>query len=966
MKTGMTGDSFTLPASLMTNAEIEALIKTFISDRLMFTDASLRVNDQNSITIKGTSNLNTASLEVFLSNENPAFTLVVSTPDLTKLPFITSWLSSIFSIFDSNYTLTNSAIVVSSSDNSPFPSNLLSISGHSDTINTGCYLSALLDVEGPPFNLLQGIFGKITPLELMTQLQAGTFSGPIITNLSVNPSPIGSIRISNSRMIIMADSIQFRTLLSLEIQKDTLVFDGGGTLRPGGSFDIIFALKEVKKSDQESIESTGWTDPFGFSGFTIRELGVGITLGASGTELSLAGEIALGDDGSSEQIIMEVGTKFTNGQLPSALLASVRSSAESTEGIPLSRFVEFFTRIPIGNFVLLNQVKIKNLTLYIVADPNGFRPPTEPEKTYHGLSMSAELSLLRVSCKALLEFQQNKGIKVQGELGIIELGGVLRITDETGTKGPFLIIDTTQTNEWIEKHGYIHLSSKVDLFGVSQSVSIKAAEKTFEYVLGYNIKGFANFDLACRLSGTDIFKGYAEVNFNFTGKNITLKAFGQTVASVHLGQQVKGLLEVSLAAQAFNLSLKAVLELPGLPKLDVEIKYNEAISDLLELPEEVFESIVNKVEETYKDALEDPVALLNLAGKSGVNFVKQTGELLKDLYKKGANEVAKLLLSINFDPAESVRMLLVDFQINRDQLGSFLKDTGFPASATALFLKNGLNLSLDSTAASVLNLGYPLNEAAIGLHNIGVDGEILSNQLSIHARPINDIVVGLHALNWTPEQMTVKLKQLNNLNYQIAKSLKDTLGLNEINVTQALKSAFNIKEVAGALAISLDVKPENMAEILKVSGYSIPDIAVGVKISVSRNLGHVSNDNFIKILESNQVAKALKTQFNDLDSISTGIKSVYSLSNESLARIFHVCKFDPKDIASYANNHWNWDASKVGGFFTESLGINQDEVISFLEKAGFSGEAINKFKVEIPKPGGTFGEIVDRFPRVPF
>ncbi|NEW06884.1 hypothetical protein GK047_12810 [Paenibacillus sp. SYP-B3998] len=659
LNAGMSGEEFTLPD--VSSNELNALIQTFIPDRLMLNDASIQMQNESSILIRGQSKVNIlglakplVALEFFLVADKPECTIGVKLPDGGEPANIATWLRNTLSIFQSSYKMYNSGLVFASVDNLTFPPNLFTV--HPDSATKGTSFFSALDIEGQPITLLQSIFGTLNPLVLSTPFTSEVFSGPIEVKVPSDPPDMGSLKLSNPRIIIKADSLQLRTTLKLDIQNDSLFLDGGGAVLPNGTFEFTCALTGVKKQGQEMAETTGWTDPFGFSGITIQKFGVGIALGTTGTEISLSGEIAIGEEGSADQIIMEAGVKFINGQVPSALLASLRASSSSQDGIPLSRLVEYFTKMPVGDFVLLKEVKIKDLTMYVVADPDGFEPPSDPGKIYRGLAMNAEVSLFGLACRALIEFQQNRGVKAEGELGIIDLGGVLRITDETGTKGPFFIIDSTQTSELTEEFGYIHLSAKMSLFGLTQSVAIKAAQDTFECTLGFSVNRLADFHLSCRLSGKESFVGQAALMFKFMDQSIELKRNGITIATYTLGTKVTGKLFVSLTQETFLLEVAANLELPGLPVLNVNLKFNEAIQNLDVITEDILRSIMSQAEEHYKATLLDPITLVNLFKLDGLKPA-QIAEKLKEL-NFPASKIAKGLHSLGLTPQGKLVSLL--------------------------------------------------------------------------------------------------------------------------------------------------------------------------------------------------------------------------------------------------------------------------------------------------------------------
>ncbi|MGP3788481.1 hypothetical protein [Paenibacillus sp. 1A_MP2] len=232
LKAGMSGEEFTLPDVSHLNNELKALIQTFISDKLMLNDASIQMQNESSIIIRGQSKVNIlgltkplVALEFFLVADKPECTIGVKLPDGWEPASVATWLRNTLSIFQSSYKMHNSGLVFASVDNLPFPPNLFTV--HPDFATKGISFFSTLDIEGQPITLLQSIFGTLNPLDLSTPFTSEVFSGPIEVKVPSDPPAMGSLKLLNPRIIIKTDSLQLRTTLKLDIQNDSLFLDGG-------------------------------------------------------------------------------------------------------------------------------------------------------------------------------------------------------------------------------------------------------------------------------------------------------------------------------------------------------------------------------------------------------------------------------------------------------------------------------------------------------------------------------------------------------------------------------------------------------------------------------------------------------------------------------------------------------------------------------------------------------------------
>lgn len=152
LQTGMSGEEFTLPN------EFNALIQTFISGRLVLNDASIQMQNESSILIRGQSRVEILGLtqpllvlEFFLVADKPECTIGVELPDGWEPANVATWLQNTLSIFQSSYNLYNSGLVFASVENVPFPPTLFTVHPESVTQGTSFFLHWIFKVNRFPY-----------------------------------------------------------------------------------------------------------------------------------------------------------------------------------------------------------------------------------------------------------------------------------------------------------------------------------------------------------------------------------------------------------------------------------------------------------------------------------------------------------------------------------------------------------------------------------------------------------------------------------------------------------------------------------------------------------------------------------------------------------------------------------------------------------------------------------------------
>ncbi|MGX5488164.1 hypothetical protein [Bacillus thuringiensis] len=461
IQTGLEEDIFRIKAESLGSSQISRVMNLLYNGELLLEQASLTTMEnriiltgRHTIEILGQEALQ-GSYEFFLVDDNPQCTIGVILPPDWIPEGLKSALDVIFHIFQCTYNITDSGLIISSVPDVIPPQNVSHLPSVPLTIPQGILIFSSFDGSGPTFNLLESILGRLMPLNLRNLLNTEDFTpGSIEATVQLNLPALGPISFSNTRFVFQREVFTLVNDISLDIGNEILLLKGGGDVQPDNTFNISFGLVGVRKEGQQEIVANEWVNPLGLTGLTIRQFGVSIGVETRGTIYGMYGEIAIGKEGDANQIILEVGGEILNGNTPQAMIASIRSSNPSTSGIALTEVIEGLSMIPIGNFPILKEIIVKHFEVYIVLKPEGYRHPIN-NVIYHGLSLNTSISLFGLSIKADMQFIPDTGIKATGELGQFNLGGVLKITDASGERGPLFQIDTTRVSE--QELGYIYL-----------------------------------------------------------------------------------------------------------------------------------------------------------------------------------------------------------------------------------------------------------------------------------------------------------------------------------------------------------------------------------------------------------------------------------------------------------------------------------------------------------------------------
>lgn len=980
IEAGVRENTFEMDSETLGSLPISKLIKTFNHGKLVLENASidtlenrLIVRGTHSARILGRSSMDIAC-EFFLINDQPQCSMGIRLPEDWIPETLKSLLDDIFRIFHCSYDISDTGVIISSVSGGDFPQNVSHMPSIPPTVQEGSIFFSSFNGSGPVFELLDKIFSGLMPLNLRSALNGEDYiPGPIEAVVRLNLPAIGPISFANTRLALQKEAISVANDISIRLGNDILLLKGGGAVEPDNTFKIFFNLVGVQKEGQPEAAAKEWVNPLGLTGLSIREFRVDIGVETRGTVFGILGEIAIGQEGDPDQIILEVGGEILNGNTPQALTASIKSGAPSNDGIALTRIIEGLSQIPIGDFPLLKEIKVKHFEVYIVLSPEGWIHPIK-NVTYRGLSLSANITFFGLSIEADIAFIPERGITAKGELGQIHLGNVLSVTDETGLKGPFFQVDTTQANQ---EFGYLYLSCRVSLFGLSQTVYAKVEQEEFILTLDYTVRGLGQFQLKSSLKGQEDFKGSAEIVFEFPDQTIPLSVGGTQIASLDLGTRVKGIMDVHLTKQAFKLSLSANLAAFGLPDISVQLTYDNSFSDLSNLADLIYQGLMDKAEEALKSPLQNPALLLQWAKGDFIHLYRDLGHVLHDTYRRDIISAAQLLKGAQFDVTE-VAKILASPSYGANSIMMALEIAGYDAREIMRALVEGLQWPpVRAIGELIASPDFDLDRKIHAILDVlKWDGETLINTLGTMTLPViydptSFLGKSLLSLNWDNAQIVRKLNQLGKSFEEVARFLRadlnlnangvgrlfnDALAINEINAAKVLMHVFgNIDAIADTLHDVWNKGINEVADILKKADFSLHDVSFG-----ARYVGYLEDSN-IEVVLSN-VAKALSSAGYGLNDVADGVEFTYTLSVERLTSALVEAAFDIKDVAQYAKDTLKLDADKINQVFTQ-LKVDAGRIKDALKHARFPDEVINGLSV--PGTNISWGDIRDRLPGWP-
>ena len=314
----------------------------------------------------------------------------------------------------------------------------------STSLARGLTLVANLGLDGTGVDELIGIHSLLVRAELADP-----------RNFALAASIGGQIRLASqvllvdpSFSLVLASpsfAIQLSLTVLVEIQDPALAFIGLMSVSPTGAL-FSATMRGI------------WSEPFGLSGTAVADLALELGVNFGGVpSVGLAGSLAIGGDSG------RLAVKFDSTN-PSRSMLVIAFNRLRPLGL-LAQLCDAAVggALPDAVVDLANGIELRDCELYVVPVPTTIGALVFPA----GTRVKGGISLFGFTGKASAEVKPTGGIHITGSVDRIDLGGVLQLTDATGTTGPSLDVDLQPGGRPGGR-----MSGRAKLLGWTQSVDV--------------------------------------------------------------------------------------------------------------------------------------------------------------------------------------------------------------------------------------------------------------------------------------------------------------------------------------------------------------------------------------------------------------------------------------------------------------------------------------------------------------
>ncbi|MGN4931958.1 hypothetical protein [Bacillus cereus group sp. MYBK14-1] len=689
---------------------------------------------------------------------------------------VNSVLEPILDKFGVSIDFEDSGLLISNLENVSTPPHLQLAPSIPIQLQKGTTFFSTISLKGKLFRVFKPIFGDLGAFTLAANLNADIRNNPITVKLLQDPKTKGNLQFSGFRVVISPENktIKLAGDVSLIIENNRLDLDFISGLSTTGDPSLLLSLKD---------DTSKWENPFGIPGITISDIVLGIKFTGPIFVLTLGGEIVVGGNSPSDQIVFSAALELKNGEVPTALFANLQTSPATKEGVTLDRLVKAFTSVNLDWIPLIKKISLKHMLLCIATNPTGFE---WDGKTYYGLVVDADINFFGLETKTVLEFNYKTGVRASAELGSpIEIQDVLRISDASGTKGPIIMIDTTEANGTPEQKKYFYLSAAVSLFSLHQEIEIVVIENGFSFNLKYSLGTIADFILSCTLEGKEKLTATATLQFTISDIKIQWEKI-----SLNLNVSVTADLDVKVTPNEFVLGMDARFSIFG-NSFTISFSLNKRLSDLKELPTLLISDIKDKGWDYLKSQLSDPGEFLKMCKEGIVEYAGELGELLKDSFKDiSVENAAKAFQHAGYEVDQAIDQLQKSFGPAREQMTALLKNANFTVIEIASGLSNKLGFTDEDILKQLKEIHFPSLDIGKAMQSVfDWDSNKLTDRMNLSGFSVQDVA-----------SVAQELFQLNN--NEIATVLKNA-GYSITEINDAFQEVFHLDKnsIVGALHV---------------------------------------------------------------------------------------------------------------------------------------------------------------------
>lgn len=295
-------------------------------------------------------------------------------------------------------------------------------------IKPGVTFFASLLFKGEVFGLLQNLFAVPTALHFYAYIDVANLTrSEIVASLPAS-SGKGVLSFEGLDIVFKPGQLRFSITAgaTFRLFQETLTLRGTGSIQaepPAVAVNVVLA---------------NWKNPCGIQGLEIETFGLSIIGGSVGMTLGLMGSFVIGS--GERRFRFKVGGTLIDFQAPGALVFALEAVGKS---LLLADLISQFTPLPPGDVPLIKDLGFKKLDFFVVIDPSGWEAP-DGHCYAPGIGIDSGVMVYGWEAILQMEVSTKKGVVANGSLSKpIVVGDVLTLSDESGTKGPSLAIDTS-------------------------------------------------------------------------------------------------------------------------------------------------------------------------------------------------------------------------------------------------------------------------------------------------------------------------------------------------------------------------------------------------------------------------------------------------------------------------------------------------------------------------------------------
>lgn len=718
-------------------------------------------------------------------------------------------------------TLKNPGLIVSSIDTAVPTANLQGMSAIPSAIVPGVTFFATVELEGV-LAPVKTVLGAVGGLNLAVVVAKDIKQTRLIASTGA-PANAGSVAFKGFSLILTpaALSIELRSGTTITVDGDVLDFSLAGILSvTTGSITAALSLKAIAKpGTAPGSPEAGWSDPFGLKGLTIYGLGGAMSVEAEGWSVAVEGSFSVGAGSAADRLAFGFAMQITNGELPSAAVASLRSTV--ADGVTLTRMVRGFTTLDLRKYSVqtpsipagtpnevaklvpaevspadvLDQLKLRNLNGFLVLDPTGFRSPVDPTFIYRGIGFHADGSLFGLGVLADYDFQYTTGVYARGALEKpIDLFGVVKLSDAEGTGGARFVVDTKQI---VMGGDLLVMTGALVVFGARARLDARMRRDRLEFdfeVTG--VPGIRACALRCSLLVPRSFDVAGKAEVVLEGE-VELKAAGVDLGTLKLtGTAAR--VEMAAGADAKRVRFEAKVRVKvasDVPEIGFAVKLNESFTDLAGLAEAVLKELQKQGWQLVQTALGGVENLYRLAEAGVADLAADTATVLRAGYGMTVDQAAQAMNTLGRGAQEAARELGKAYDITAGEVGSALHKGQYAIDQVEGALKTVYSLDATRVLPLMRASGYAAAEVA---RYYKWSESAAANMFRTAGYLGNEAAAGLRAVYKTSAKSAAKLME---------------------------GAGYAASETAGALTSVYGKTADQAGELLKDAGYTSGQIA---------------------------------------------------------------------------------------------------------------------------------------------